>query len=80
MNEGYAVIFLYRKHSFRPFLRNFDDENLLSLFSVSDEGEVTISGAKLKHDLKTLTDVRKKNLLLEISFISVVGKKKNLFF
>jgi phosphopantothenate-cysteine ligase len=76
LKHGYAVIFLYRKRSLKPFERKFNNMNILDLIKPeNDSGEFTVDQSFLNFDFKQTVDeynrAREDNLLLSVDFISV---------
>jgi phosphopantothenate-cysteine ligase len=75
LERGYAVIFLHRRGSQRPYARQFAESNILDLFDLgasNDQPKLKPNIAnKISHELTKFETVIKEDLLLEIPFITV---------
>ena len=76
LQNSYAVLFLYRKRSLKPFERKFNNMNILDLVKPSQsDSTYDINQNMLSFDFKQLlgeySRVKEQNLLLNIDFISV---------
>ncbi|KAJ8318021.1 hypothetical protein KUTeg_003112 [Tegillarca granosa] len=74
--EGYAVIFLHRKGSLRPYQRHLTHQNFLDILQVNPETTPNIPRVSVKPQyendiIKTLSiykSIREQNMLCEIEF------------
>ncbi|KAK9496759.1 hypothetical protein O3M35_013040 [Rhynocoris fuscipes] len=76
LKNGYAVIFLHRNKSLKPFTRHFGDYDLLDMLEVEsgEDSSVKVKTEKVKHILPLLKDylkVKSDGKLLLISFTSL---------
>lgn len=76
LRKNYAVLFLYRKRSLKPFERKLNNINLLDLIKpVQNNDTYTIDNGLINFNFKELlneyNNVKEKNLLLNIDFINV---------
>lgn len=82
LDKSYAVIFLYRKKTLKPFERNFNYVSFLDLLEYADETHDTFkfstdsntdfSKSKFKKIYDDYKRVKEKNLLLKVDFITLV--------
>ena len=76
LKHDYAVLFLYRKRSLKPFERKLNNLNLLDLVQHDDSsGSYTIDQSQTSFDFRQLINqykqVKERRLLLTVEFISV---------
>ncbi|CAF0709776.1 unnamed protein product [Brachionus calyciflorus] len=78
IDNSYAVIFIHRRRSLRPFERKFHNVNILEIFKKAEENEhcnfqVDQSQINFNFDqlIQTYGDLSKKNMLLNIDYITV---------
>lgn len=80
IEKGYAVIFLYRQHSLRPYSRHYSHSKNCFLDMLDIDNDNIIVNDKYKNSMKSILEKYKKtkreNLLLEIDFFTV----KDYFF
>jgi len=80
IENGYAVIFLYRQHSLRPYSRHYSHSKNCFLDMLDIDKDNIIVNDKYKDSMKIILERYKKtkaeNLLLEIDFFTV----KDYFF
>jgi len=80
IEKGYAVVFLYRQHSLRPYSRHYSHSKNCFLDMLDIDNDNIIVNDKYKIFMKTVLEKYKKtkeeNLLLEIDFFTV----KDYFF
>lgn len=70
LEHGYAVIFLYRKSTFQPFIRHLQHDPLLDEFEVEENNDVVLKGnEKVANSLRQYA--KYKDSLLKIQFVSV---------
>ncbi len=73
LKHGYAVIFLHRRGSLKPFLRHFQHSNFLDYFE-SDEQQVSVKDdfqPKLKNILQQYQQSVEEKTLLQIDFVTL---------
>lgn len=76
IEQGYAVLFLYRNNSIRPYVRHFSGEVFLDSLEVSNENPNSISVKselvpKVRSILDRYSQVKKNNLLLNLEFTTL---------
>jgi len=75
LKHDYAVIFLHRRGSLEPFKRHFMQANFLDMLELTDQGQtVNVRDAHHHHlvgVLKEYEEVKRRNLLLSISFTTL---------
>ena len=74
LKNGFAVIFLHREKSLKPFARHFSTCDLLTAMEVEDEGNISIAGdtSIAKHLKPVVENVKKyQNNLCKVSFTSL---------
>jgi len=78
IKHSYAVLFLHRKYSFKPFERHLNSLNVLEMLSCANESDDSfkldqskLSTTRLKQLIKEYGEMKERNLLLNISFISL---------
>jgi len=80
IEKGYAVIFLYRQHSLRPYSRHYSHSKNCFLDMLDIDNDNIIVNDKYKSSMRIILEKYKKtkaeNLLLEIDFFTV----KDYFF
>ena len=74
--NGYAVIFLHRQNSLLPYSRHFSPSFncFLDLMNEDEHGRVVVSDSyqsKMQNVLARYTDVKQRNMLLNIPFTTV---------
>ncbi|KAJ1979672.1 Phosphopantothenate--cysteine ligase cab2, partial [Dimargaris xerosporica] len=77
LQAGYAVIFMHRERSLQPFNRHFSQEKtgLLDYLCVDDADQVSVKpsvASLVTQELKKYQAIQSKNMLLLITFITVV--------
>jgi phosphopantothenate-cysteine ligase len=79
LEQSYAVIFLYRKKSLKPYERKFKDENFLDLIeyeSSSNHEALKITSDAIRPKFNKIFDaysrVKSQNLLLKIDFTNLI--------
>jgi len=75
LKHDYAVLFLHRRGSLEPYKRHFMQANFLDMLQLTDQGKsVQVRDehhAHLLNVLKQYEEVKKRNLLLSISFTTL---------
>jgi phosphopantothenate---cysteine ligase (ATP) len=79
--KSYAVIFLHRKNSYKPFERNFTSVDLFDLVKCNENDSFTIN-SKYAHSFqdqaRKYESIKEKNLLLKLEFINLFEYFSNL--
>lgn len=74
LKYGYAVIFLYRLKSLKPFHQHFNDVDVLDIFETCDPNNLTVRDkyeSKMKNMLNKYTQAKESNRLLLIDFTTI---------
>lgn len=77
IEQGYAVLFLYRRDSVHPFSRHFafnQNQSFLSSLDVNAEGELVVSPSqqkKLKQAFLAAREAKESHSLVSVSFYSL---------
>ncbi len=73
LKHDYAVIFLHRSKSYKPFERNFKEMSILDILDSKDDKLVVNSNIKseLKEVIEDYKNINNKNLLLNVEFNTI---------
>jgi phosphopantothenate-cysteine ligase len=77
LSYGYAVLFLYRQHSLQPYSRHFQlhhDDAFVDFLQVNSSGTVIVDPSqndKVRQIIETFNKVKRENLLLKITFLTL---------
>eukprot|EP00050_Salpingoeca_kvevrii_P022503 m.127507 g.127507 ORF g.127507 m.127507 type:complete len:308 (+) comp9725_c0_seq3:1534-2457(+) len=72
LKHGYAVIFLHREHSMRPYVRHWTAASLFGELALDDSGAVVARDCSaLREAIDARRRVLEEGLLLELDFLSV---------
>lgn len=76
LKAGYAVIFLHRLHSLRPFSRHYSHSlnPFLDLLTTDANGQITVDepqAARLRPVLEAYNDAQRKGSLLSVDFQTI---------